>query len=329
MNEHDDIINIINQLYYSFIPSPKFIINKRCCCITPKNSNDNECFKWCLCIHEALKNNETKDLQRISKLKKYINQNLNNNIEIPIKINTYNIKKIENLTEYSINLFYYENKSIYPLIISKKEVDDNKKINLMILYDTKKKNKHFIYIKNLNALLSKQYTRKFCHYCLIAFKTQKSLNEHKKYGCIYRYVPFKPNFIESKQITSIYKKNILKCISNCKQTDKKKINWNGRGKLYHVGNINYNIIHNLLKKQKFRCYICNDNLAIVNIKPYCCYKFSVDRLNNLEPHDDDNVKISCYYCNCKDHILYNRRKKEKCKDINCICNNKLFDNFCI
>ncbi len=57
--------------------------------------------------------------------------------------------------------------------------------------------------------------------------------------------------------------------------------------------------------------------------PYCCYKFSIDRLDNSKPHDKDNVKMSCYFCNCKDHILYNKTEKYKCIDKKCLCNNNI------
>jgi len=53
----------------SYIPLPfltKSIIN-------PRNEADNKCLMWCLAIHTAIQQGQTKDLQRVSKLKKYSN----------------------------------------------------------------------------------------------------------------------------------------------------------------------------------------------------------------------------------------------------------------
>lgn len=115
-------------------------------------------------------------------------------------------------------------------------------------------------------------------------------------------------------------KNIRKTIANSKQSDKKKLNWTGRGKLDSVGDITYEYIHNLLTEQEYECYSCGDPVLTHSYVPYCSYKFSIDRIDNDKPHNKDNVKISCYFCNCKDHNAFNRTEKLKCKDEKCFCN---------
>jgi len=100
------------------------------------------------------------------------------------------------------------------------------------------------------------------------------------------------------------KKNIQKKISNCKFKDKKKFNISG--------NINYHDVLQLLNVQSNKCYICNDKLLISKYEPNCLYQFSLDRLDNTKPHDKNNISISCYFCNCKDHYLFNISKKECC-----------------
>jgi hypothetical protein len=45
---------------------------------------------------------------------------------------------------------------------------------------------------------------------------------------------------------SEYENNIKKCINNCKQSDKKKLNWTGKGKLDSIGNIDYEFINKLI-----------------------------------------------------------------------------------
>ncbi len=121
-----------------------------------------------------------------------------------------------------------------------------------------------------------------------------------------------------------HKNNIKKCISNCLQKDKEKINWKGKGKLDHIGNINCVHINKLLEEQQYNCYLCGDNVITYMFVSYCCYKFSIDRIDNNKPHDKDNVKISCYFCNCKDHTLYDKKVKIKCDKNECFCNDKLY-----
>ena len=128
-------------------------------------------------------------------------------------------------------------------------------------------------------------------------------------------------------IDKIQKKNIKKCISNCLLSDKKKISWKGKGKLDKIGDIDYDYITKLLEEQNFKCYKCDDKLTTYLYVPYCSYKFSIDRIDNLKPHNKDNIKISCYFCNCKEHPAYDKIEKVKCDDKKCFCNNKLFRFF--
>jgi hypothetical protein len=121
--------------------------------------------------------------------------------------------------------------------------------------------------------------------------------------------------VEKQELT-----NIKKCIENCKSSDKKKLNWAGNGKLDKIGNINYEYIIQLLNEQNYKCYKCNDTVLTYSYIPFCSYKFSIDRLDNNKPHDLGNVKISCYFCNCKNHIAFNKQEKLKCEDKKCLCN---------
>jgi len=156
--------------------------------INPKNENDNECFKWCLAIHNAIQQGQTKDLQRISKLKKYCDAYNLTGIMYPFVISKNNIKKIEDANDLSINIFHYEQKSIYPLHISSSfTTDKTKQINLLLITDDKN-NKHFTYITNYNTLINKQtnkdlHIKYHCHYCLHGFTTQDILNKHINNGC--------------------------------------------------------------------------------------------------------------------------------------------------
>lgn len=80
------------------------------------------------------------------------------------------------------------------------------------------------------------------------------------------------------------------------------------------GDLEMDDVEKLLIKQQFKCYVCGDVVLTANYKPYCCYQFSIDRINNDKPHDRGNVLISCYYCNCRHFPLFDQPNK--------ICNYK-------
>jgi len=103
------------------------------------------------------------------------------------------------------------------------------------------------------------------------------------------------------------KTNILKKIFNHKKYDLKRFDIEG--------NIDYNYITKLINKQDKKCYICKETVLIIDWKPYCCYQFSIDRIDNNMPHDKNNVLISCYYCNCRDYPKFDQHNK-KCNQ-NC------------
>jgi hypothetical protein len=110
----------------------------------------------------------------------------------------------------------------------------------------------------------------------------------------------------SSDYTNDLLKNIQKKISNYNIFDENKFN--------KIGNIQIEDVKELLNKQNFKCYICNDIVKTINWSPYCCYQFSVDRIDNNKPHDRNNILISCYYCNCRNDPRFDQNNK--------LCNNK-------
>jgi len=139
------------------------------------------------------------------------------------------------------------------------------------------------------------------------FSTKVRLKKHKDEGCM------------SNESCKIEKKNIQKAISNSKQSDKKKLTYSGPSKLNSIGNINYIFIKDMIESQNYKCYLCDDIILTHTYAPYCCFKFSIDRINNNQPHDTDNVRMSCYFCNCKNHVLYGKTEKVNCDDKDCGC----------
>ena len=105
---------------------------------------------------------------------------------------------------------------------------------------------------------------------------------------------------------------ITKKIIECKKQDKIKYN--------KEGNITFDDIKELLRKQKFKCYICNDMILTSNWLSECLYQVSLSQINITLPHNRDNVLISCHYCN--DEKENTRSKIKQCKN-KCHHDNKI------
>lgn len=97
------------------------------------------------------------------------------------------------------------------------------------------------------------------------------------------------------------KQNIQRKISGHKAYDKQRFDL--------AGDITTDDVIEMLRKQNSRCWVCNDIVLTVKWKPYCCYQFSIDRIDNTKPHDKDNYQISCYYCNCRHNPNFNQPHK--------------------
>jgi ribosomal protein S28E/S33 len=100
---------------------------------------------------------------------------------------------------------------------------------------------------------------------------------------------------------SCLRKNIQKKILRYAYSDNDKY---GR-----KGDVSIEDILQLLETQNYTCYICDEKVITLTWNPYCCYQFSVDRIDNDRPHDRNNVLISCYYCNCRNHPEFNQENK--------------------
>lgn len=101
--------------------------------------------------------------------------------------------------------------------------------------------------------------------------------------------------LENECNTPLCKKcyTILHKITNYKANDQKRF--------HHEGNIDIDHVLKLLIQQDHKCFLCHVDLLVMFYKPYCSYQFSIDRIDNTKPHDKDNVRITCYDCNCNIH----------------------------
>ena len=120
-----------------------------------------------------------RDHQRISKLRRYEDDFDWAGIKFPASIR--DIKRFESRNEITINISALEDKKVY---ICRKGKEYDRVANLMLITDHNKK--HYVVIKSLKRLLSRQKSKHkesqhFCINCLQGFAEQKSRDEHYVY----------------------------------------------------------------------------------------------------------------------------------------------------
>ena len=167
-------LNLTRGSFY--IPLPDWLAKKKVI-INPKNS-DLECLKWA--VIAAMRWEEIdRDHQRISKLRRYEDNFDWDGIKFPASIR--DIKRFESRNEITINILALEDKEVY---ICRKGKEYDRVANLMLITDHNKK--HYVVIKSLKRLLSRQNSKHkesqhFCINCLQGFAEQKSRDEHYLY----------------------------------------------------------------------------------------------------------------------------------------------------
>ena len=163
----------------SYVPLPDWLMKKKAI-INPKNS-DMECFKWAVIAAmkwEEIGNNP----ERVNKLKRYEGEFDWSGLEFPVSFR--DINKFERNNEIGVNILAVENKKIY---ICRKGRDYSRIVNLMLIANVENPNKkHYIAVKSLSRLLSKQNSKHkeaqhFCTNCLNGFESEIIRDEHYEY----------------------------------------------------------------------------------------------------------------------------------------------------
>ena len=120
-----------------------------------------------------------KNPEQITKLKRFETDFNWTRVGFPVSFRA--IKRFESRNQISINVLAVEGKQIY---ICRKGGDYNRIANLMLI--TEGNRKHYVAIKSLSRLLSKQNSKykeaqHFCMNCLQGFWEESSRDEHVRY----------------------------------------------------------------------------------------------------------------------------------------------------
>ena len=161
----------------SYIPTPTTFTRRRPSLLVNVQNSDDKCFLWaCLAaLHPIIHYPE-----HVSNYLQYEHELDVSGITYPVKIS--NVNQFEKQNNISINVFGCEDKSIFPMYITKiREATHH--INLLFLQHGKKT--HYCLIKDLNKFLyrTKLHRNKthFCHYCLQGFTRADLLDTHIEY----------------------------------------------------------------------------------------------------------------------------------------------------
>ena len=158
----------------SYLPLPDWLASKKGI-VNPYN-DDEECFIWSVI---AAENAGMKDPQRISNLRKFMDNYDWSELEFPVSIK--DIRKFETRNNISVNVLAVEGRDIY---IHRKGQRVGREINLLMVSEDGIR--HYTAIKSLSRLLSSKNSntkrkQHFCMNCLPGFTQESSRDQHQVY----------------------------------------------------------------------------------------------------------------------------------------------------
>ena len=162
-----------------YIDSPKWLKDKKST-INPKN-NDDKCVQYAVTLTLNLYNIDD-HLERISKIKPFINQYNWKDIDFPPTNKDW--KKFELNNEVALNILYipHNTRKIQVAYKSKNNLTCNKQVILLMITNGEKW--HYLTVKNLPGLLggitSPHKEDFYCSNCFHSYRTKSKLESHKK-----------------------------------------------------------------------------------------------------------------------------------------------------
>ena len=158
----------------SYLPLPDWLGRKKS--IVNPHNDDEECFKWSVI---AAENTGMKDPQRVSNLRKFMDNYDWSGLEFPVSIK--DIGKFETRNNISVNVLAVEGRDIY---IHRKGRRMGREINLLMVSEDGIQ--HYTAIKSLSRLLSSKnsntmHKQHFCMNCLQGFTQELSRDQHQVY----------------------------------------------------------------------------------------------------------------------------------------------------
>ena len=121
-------------------------------------NKDNECFRWC---HIRHLNPQKKDTQRVKKIDMEFLPKLDyTDVKLPVSVKHY--CKVEKQNNINVNVFSYEDKTPFPIYISKEKHENV--LHSLLIKD------HYVLINDFNRFMYNQTMHKekkhFCMHCM-------------------------------------------------------------------------------------------------------------------------------------------------------------------
>ena len=135
----------------SYLPLPDWLARKKV--IVDPHNDDEKCFKWSVIAVEKV---GMKDPQRVSNLRKFMDNYYWSGLEFPVSIK--DIGKFETRNNISVNILAVENRDIY--IHRKGRRMMGREINLLMVSEDGIN--HYTAIKSLSRLLKSSNTKHKC-----------------------------------------------------------------------------------------------------------------------------------------------------------------------
>jgi hypothetical protein len=101
----------------------------------------------------------------------------------------------------------------------------------------------------------------------------------------------------------------------------RNINNKDKVKFGEASTLTYDQVAEKINKQNNMCYVCLQPFKYDGGK-WCNFFPSVDRINNYKPHTNDNIAISCVFCNTR---CFKQVNIKKCG----LCENHNYDDYII
>ena len=183
----------------SYIDSPEWIKNKKST-INPKN-NDYKCFQYAVTV-ASNRDKINKHLQRVSKIKPFINQYNWSDIDCPSTSKDW--KKFElNNESIALNILYVPHRTRKICLAYKSKYNLTRENQVILLMITDGEKWHYLAVKSLSALLNGITLNHngdfYCLNCFRACTTKNKLEAHKKicenYGYSHAEMPNEDNKI--------------------------------------------------------------------------------------------------------------------------------------
>ena len=160
----------------SYVPLPDYITNRKA--VINSQNDDSECFKWALIAADRWADIGSYP-QRISNLRKFVNNYDSSGLEFPVLLKE--IRKFEINNDISVNVLGLKDKEIH---ILRKGRTHNLGLDLLMISENEIN--HYTAIKGLSGLLRSSNTKHhgkqyFCMNCLHGFPAEASRDHHRTY----------------------------------------------------------------------------------------------------------------------------------------------------